>query len=114
MLRAPFELSNRTNGRYDVRMLFNGTWRRVRGMHFLVVNQQTNQISRLVCRVQGQIFSLITLEYSVIDDHLPYHPTEGTLMCMSVLPRVETSPNSLTSTTHTLWPSLLEKAVCQF
>ncbi|KJA22940.1 hypothetical protein HYPSUDRAFT_138453, partial [Hypholoma sublateritium FD-334 SS-4] len=74
-LRGSFESTDRTNGRYDVRMLFNGTWRRV-----------------------------------LIDDHLPYHPTEGTLMCMSVLPRPETPPNSLALPIHTLWPSLLEKA----
>ncbi|KAF8962724.1 hypothetical protein BDZ97DRAFT_1702205 [Flammula alnicola] len=62
--------SNGVSGRYDVRILFNGTWRRV-----------------------------------LIDDRLPFHPTEGTLMCMSVLP-----PDDATTPAETLWPSLLEKA----
>ncbi|KDR76346.1 hypothetical protein GALMADRAFT_247750 [Galerina marginata CBS 339.88] len=64
------------NGRHDVRVLFNGAWRRV-----------------------------------AIDDQLPFHPTQGTLMCMSVLPLPSPSIFQDTSLSEeTLWPSLLEKA----
>lgn len=42
---------------------------------------------------------------AAIDDRLPFHPTEGTLMCMSILP----SPKD--NTEEILWPSILEKAV---
>ncbi|KAF8199531.1 hypothetical protein BJ912DRAFT_1020136 [Pholiota molesta] len=74
-IRGSFESPNSIDGRYDVRILFNGAWRRV-----------------------------------VIDDRLPFHPTEGTLMCMSVLPTSIKSHNDCTPPTAPIWPSLLEKA----
>ncbi|KAF8058758.1 hypothetical protein FPV67DRAFT_1523596 [Lyophyllum atratum] len=59
----------RSSGRYDIKILFNGAWRRV------------------------------------VDDRLPYHPMDGTLMCMSVLP----GKDDLTIQRPILWPSILEK-----
>ncbi|KAF9029355.1 cysteine proteinase [Hymenopellis radicata] len=53
-------------GRCDVKILFNGSWRRV-----------------------------------IIDDKLPHHPSNGTLMCMTCQ-----DPNGTT----VAWPSYLEKA----
>ena len=46
----------------------------------------------------------------VIDDKLPLNPTDGTLMCMSILPP---HPTSKEGNLHEeiSWPSLLEKAV---
>ncbi|KAF9485226.1 cysteine proteinase [Pholiota conissans] len=74
-IHGSFESQNRTSGRYDVRVLFNGAWRRV-----------------------------------LIDDQLPFHPTEGTMMCMSVLPLSPNSPSSRATPPTAIWPSLLEKA----
>ncbi|CAA7265581.1 unnamed protein product [Cyclocybe aegerita] len=78
------------NGRYDIRILFNGAWRRI---------GEVSPINQLFASFQG---------FLVVDDQLPFHPTEGTVMCMSILspksteaPDVEEAP---------LWPSLLEKA----
>lgn len=48
---------------------------------------------------------------TVIDDKLPHNPDDGSLMCMFVLPSKE--GNDLKSLQQNLWPSLLEKAVCQ-
>jgi hypothetical protein len=45
--------------------------------------------------------------FSVIDDKLPYHPVDGTLMCMSVLPSANGGHSRLSRT----WPSMLEKGV---
>ncbi|KAK2467728.1 hypothetical protein APHAL10511_000023 [Amanita phalloides] len=70
---CPEHLSlTRPCGRYFVRILFNGTWRRI-----------------------------------AIDDRLPYHATEGTLLCMSVAPPRN---NTKLDSRQILWPSLLEKA----
>ncbi|KIM39736.1 hypothetical protein M413DRAFT_446644 [Hebeloma cylindrosporum] len=44
-----------------------------------------------------------------IDDRLPFHPTQGTLMCMSILPSTQDSQRSAEAE-DILWPSLLEKA----
>ncbi|KAF8807060.1 hypothetical protein BYT27DRAFT_7242680 [Phlegmacium glaucopus] len=66
--------ASQLDGRYDIRVLFNGAWRRV-----------------------------------VIDDKLPFNPTDGTLMCMSILPPHPTSKESKFYE-EISWPSLLEKA----
>ncbi|KAF9462395.1 hypothetical protein BDZ94DRAFT_1261255 [Collybia nuda] len=75
---AVYNLSNRASnshridpcGGYDLKVFFNGAWRRI-----------------------------------TVDDKLPYHPTDGTLMCMSVLSPADGGffqrPN--------IWPSILEK-----
>ncbi|KAF8637563.1 hypothetical protein AX17_002749 [Amanita inopinata Kibby_2008] len=58
-------------GKYWVRVLFNGIWRRI-----------------------------------VIDDRLPYHKKDGTLLCMSVIPRKDEPRRER----EINWPSLIEKA----
>ncbi|KAG6828847.1 hypothetical protein H0H92_006606 [Tricholoma furcatifolium] len=67
----------RTNGRFDIKVLFNGGWRRPIELNDPIV----------------------------VDDYLPYHPVDGTLMCMSVLPS-KCNPG----VEPALWPSILEKA----
>ncbi|RDB24959.1 Calpain-like protease palB/RIM13 [Hypsizygus marmoreus] len=67
--RTSPNVSNKNlTGRFDVKVLFNGAWRRI-----------------------------------VVDDKLPYHPTDGTLMCMSV-------QGTDGGTRGIVWPSILEKA----
>ncbi|KAF8150612.1 hypothetical protein B0H34DRAFT_801552 [Crassisporium funariophilum] len=69
------------SGRYDIRVLINGVWRRT---------------------LEPPGYSQI-----VIDDKLPFNPSDGSLMCMSILPS-STAVES-TSTEEISWPSLLEK-----
>lgn len=52
-------------------------------------------------------FVIFIFDMPVIDDKLPFHPQDNTMMCMSILP----SPTSDFCTRKSLWPSLLEKAV---
>ncbi|KAJ6497495.1 hypothetical protein C8R45DRAFT_1093864 [Mycena sanguinolenta] len=52
-------MSDRAPGRYDLRLLFNGAWRRT-----------ASQLTAV-------------LGATVIDDKLPHHPTTGALVCMS-------------------------------
>jgi calpain-7 len=66
--------TTQVDGRYDVRVLFNGAYRRI-----------------------------------VIDDKLPLNPTNGTLMCMTILPPHPTSKEG-NFYDEISWPSLLEKA----
>ncbi|KNZ75773.1 Calpain-like protease palB/RIM13, partial [Termitomyces sp. J132] len=68
-LRTDSDEMLQSDGRYDIKILFNGGWRRI-----------------------------------VVDDQLPYHPVNGMLMCMSVLP-----PRSDPTAAPALWPSILEK-----
>ncbi|KAG6836478.1 hypothetical protein H0H93_007647 [Arthromyces matolae] len=52
-----------------------------------------------------QILQHIVTDCSVfVDDRLPYHPVDGTLMCLSVLP-----PKNDPTADPPLWPSILEK-----
>ncbi|KAF7350967.1 Calpain catalytic domain-containing protein [Mycena sanguinolenta] len=75
-------MSDRAQGRYDLRLLFNGAWR------------------RCVLTVQTASELTAVLGATVIDDKLPHHPTTGALVCMSSVP---VHGQSIT------WPSLLEK-----
>lgn len=104
------KISIAENGRYDARFLFNGSWRRVRyrTSHRVLVSEIF--ISRYVCPSTA-ILEMACAHLSLaIDDRLPFHPTQGTLMCMSILPSAPVSQGSA-DTGDILWPSLLEKAV---
>ncbi|KAM6502958.1 hypothetical protein JOM56_002935 [Amanita muscaria] len=74
-------------GRYHVRMLFNGTWRRI-GEALVVL----------------QAGDFKPGQQKVIDDRLPYSRTSNTLLCMSVRPLKHET------TRQVIWPSLIEKA----
>ncbi|GLB37855.1 putative peptidase C2 family protein [Lyophyllum shimeji] len=77
-----------SSGRYDIKVLFNGAWRRIGKYSILLVLSRTR-----------------VLIQEVVDDRLPYHPVDGRLMCMSVL-----SPNGGSAGAEPiLWPSILEK-----
>ena len=96
-------------GRYDFRVLFNGSWRRVRysrslGRLIKCLDDSSDRYISSHC----QRPSWLTAS-AVVDDKLPYHPTDGTLMCMSVKPSSSASGEIISE--EILWPSLLEKAV---
>jgi len=52
-----------------------------------------------------------TSHESVINDSLPYHPTDHTLLCISVVPTIG---GQREDTGQIVWPSLIEKAVSWF
>lgn len=107
---GPGKISIPENGRYDARFLFNGSWRRVRYRTPHCVLFAEISISRYVCPSTA-IHKMACAHLSLaIDDRLPFHPTQGTLMCMSILPSAPISQRNA-DTGDILWPSLLEKAV---
>lgn len=103
--------TTQVDGRYDVRVLFNGAYRRVGAFFFYRKSRWHRNLSRLVknfCFL-STVFHW-SVPFQVIDDKLPLNPTDGTLMCMSILSSHPTSKEG-NLYEEISWPSLLEKAV---
>ncbi|KDQ28322.1 hypothetical protein PLEOSDRAFT_1041381, partial [Pleurotus ostreatus PC15] len=74
--------SGATKGRHDLKLFFNGAWRRVR---------------------------FFDLSGAVIDNTLPYHHRSGALLCMSTTPYIIDDCDGTQRSGPVLWPSFLEK-----
>ena len=86
-----------SNGRHDLKILFNGAWRRVSPLP-LLLDQNPYPIIQICKRESQTPFFSVLISTSAVDSKLPLDPS-GAILGISTKQSV-------------LWPSLVEKAVC--